>query len=220
MNPVALPGDQPVFIPGAGDDGRREAAAAEPGRASQPVWKRLAFSAAAGVLGGAMFGVALAVAVARSGKETDVVAFPEVNDNVRYGFHANPASAEGGVGGVSMLAVNLVSDDGRRLTTVVAARRARNGAKTDLTYDVRVMDERGAPVEGAVVSGEVLALPWMDRWEPSARTGPDGRAAFTFPGLTRAGSYQLRVTGVSIDGYRFLPLPGQSPVSAPVPGPE
>lgn len=220
MNPVALPGDQPVFVPGAGGDGRREAPAPNPEQPSQRVWKRLAVSAAVGALGGAMLGVALAVALARSDGETDAVAFPEVNDNVRYGFHANPASAQGDVGGVSMLAVHLVTDDGRGLTTVVAARRARNGAKTDLTFDLRVMDERGAPVEGAVVSGELLALPWMDRWEPSASTGPDGRAVFAFPGLTRAGSYQLRVTSVSIDGRRFLPLPGQSAVSAPVPGPQ
>ncbi|HXF50313.1 MAG TPA: hypothetical protein VNM43_01375 [Dehalococcoidia bacterium] len=205
-------------MPGRDDDGRREAPAREREAAPRRPWKRLAVSAAVGALGGAMFGVALLIAAARTDDGTDTVVFPDVNEDVRYGFHANPASAEGAVGGVSMLAVHLVSDGGQRLTTVASARRERSGAETDLTFDLRVMDERGAPVEGAVVTGEVLALPWMDRWEPSAATGPDGRAAFVFPNLTRVGSYQLRITSVWLDGERFVPLPGQSPVSVPVPG--
>jgi hypothetical protein len=217
MNPVALPGDQPVFVPGTDDGARRRASAPEREAASRRSLRRLA-AAALGGIGGAMFGAALLFAASRTGSGPNTVVLPEVNDNVRYAFHAPPASFAGGVQGVSMLVMPLAGDRGEHLSLVVTPRRVRSGAETDLTFELKAVDLDGAPVEGAAVRGELVALPWMDRAEPSAVTGADGRAEFAFPGLTRAGSYQLRIVEVSLDGQRFVPPADQDTISVPVPG--
>jgi hypothetical protein len=215
MNPVALPGDQPVFVPGSGDGGRPRASVPQTA-ALRPVW-RLAGAAAVGAIGGAMFGAVLMVAAVR-GNGGGTLVLPEVNTNVRYAYRAEPASFSGGVQGVSMLVMPLTGERGRHLSLVVDPERVRASAETDLTFDVRVIDLAGAPLGGATVRAELLVLPWMDRSAPSAVTADDGRAKFEFPGLTRAGSYELRIVDVSLDGERFVPPPDQDRISVPVPG--
>lgn len=218
MNPVALPGDQPVFVPGTDDGARRRASAPEREPASGRSLRRLAAAAALGGIGGAMFGAVLLFAASRTGGDADSIVLPEVNENVRYAFHALPGSFDGGVQGVSMLVMPLMGERGGYLSLVLDPRRERSGDETDLTFGVRVVDGSGVPVEGASVRAELLTLPWMDRTELSEVTGADGRTEFAFPGLTRAGSYQLRIVEVSLGGQRFVPSAGQDAVSVPVPG--
>lgn len=218
MHSVALPGDQPVFVPEPHDGaGGREPAPARGASPSRPI-RHLAAAAAVGALGGVMFGFVVILAASRAGDNGGSIELPAVNENVRYAYHAPPADLSGGVQGVSMLIMPLVGDHGEHLSLVVAPRRTRSGDETDLAFEVRVVDAGGAPVERAMVEGELLVLPWMDREGRSVVTGPDGRAAFAFPELTRAGSYRLRIVSVSHRGERLLPPAGQDAISVPVPG--
>lgn len=218
MHPVALPGDQPVFLPERDDGAGATAPQGAPeARPSRPL-RRLAGAAAVGALGGAMFGAVLIIAASRSVEGPATIELPPLNENVRYAYHAPPAIPSGGVQGVSMLVMPLAGDRGRHLSLVVTPHRERSGEETDLTFEVRLVDADGAPIAGATVGAELLALPWMDREKRSVTTGADGRAEFVFPDLVRAGSYELRIVGVSHEDERFAPPPGQDAISVPVPG--
>lgn len=213
MNPLALPGDQPVFVPGDED-----VSTGKPSAAPARSLRRLAGAAALGAIGGGLFGVAVIVAVARQDDGSSSMALPAPNENVVYAYEAAAAQPlSGAAKGVSVLVFTLEGDRGGHLTVVLTPERVSSGGAPGLSFVTKVSAPDSRPVEGATVRTETLILPWMERSQAVATTGADGRAVFRHEDLTLAGSYRFRVIDVVVGGETFRTSEEEA-ITVPIPG--